>query len=1189
MTINTTSIINSLEDYVLDIKPYHSKLSEIIVEFAFFDDVKVQFGEEHTISALLSSIWSRDYISNPPPTSSRYLLPAPFSVPSFFHYSNQHLGTSFESGIKTEFNYKLYDQRYRKEVKLVRQKRALYPDNPIPQLEGHDFFQTKGAYSFTVLPGQKYVQAIHYKHSPIAWATPDSGDNDYSTMNLKSVVHYSDPAKDVFDRISLPYDPSNVLPSGDDLYIHPTTSWRTRHELGKTVFQLFHVSVLEPLNKYTIKIETIGPNPTFSIYRNDESVPVITVNDNIPFSTPEFSGTIRAGSQFNTLVNSNNFQNYTLVFGNETWTLIKVNPVGYSRPMMRLNNAPTIEVYDVSPTIINQNWTITCTAPNVFTVVGFVNGPADDTVNYPSVGNSVKISGVEQFKFNLNLPKGTHYTPILGDYFTFNLHKKFPKVDFVPNAGYDIGDYDALYDDRKVNANISAFSSKYTNVIVELEALNETQFIVRYFDKFDYIIGVKTEIHLSTVTRLATVGVVYADSVCSFKIDPPYVDVPPPDMFPNPDGDEKYGTGDLFIIDPNLMSDESFKSKNMPFIHIYGASFTDIDFKRWIFTASQIGTSGSFEFDKAFDNGETHFTVHSSLIKIDADDAFWFDVIRDKPSYKVIGSMSGEYPMAVVGKKYDNNRIRFTIKPPVAKVSHKITRGPGDITEVSQQVLNYNGFVTSLDGKYLKFDRSVRSDAPANTYKFRFDSQNNAFAVTSETGIKIGVDYSSEYEWTDRYNNSALSQNPNFDVKHADGNIAFTVLKNFNGSPVVYPNNYEFYVNIIDQSFPLYHSFDGVMFNWIKDDDTMIIEDLTEDRMSLFINSTSINIPSVAGKKSSTYLETNDTLTELPSYWNSITKSQRGLDSFIVGGEKRNEIGLITKRSQEFADIGTADIDVYLASKPTFKVGKVRQKDSNLRSTIQFETDFINAYMGPIGTKFSIKVDQGQAMNTRTNAKIIDSVKFTEKIGVDDSEIYGGYDTLAYDDEENDLNFRRGGPEDPDNDDVRGTDDPTYDSVPSYYDKELVRLKFKLLVEVEENFTLYSIHVVTGVTAIVQMNKMIDADRYDNHPLHGKIYLDGLNEVPYHKVAYTHNLGLNVPGHGNMSVSRIEIDHPFGTDINKVMLVDDLINRTLVPATIEFVSVVKDVILPSGQLTTIASSQIVIIPMIPGNYTVIIV
>ena len=94
MTLNSTKIINSFEDFVLDIKPYHSKLTEVIAEYEFFDDIPVTVTDEHRIKILTNSIWESAQLTNSPIFSTKYPLPAAFNIPSILPKKTE-LGTDY--------------------------------------------------------------------------------------------------------------------------------------------------------------------------------------------------------------------------------------------------------------------------------------------------------------------------------------------------------------------------------------------------------------------------------------------------------------------------------------------------------------------------------------------------------------------------------------------------------------------------------------------------------------------------------------------------------------------------------------------------------------------------------------------------------------------------------------------------------------------------------------------------------------------------------------------------------------------------------------------------------------------------------------------------------------------------------------------------------------------------------------
>ena len=85
---------------------------------------------------------------------------------------NNFTGASYNQEVNSLLGYKMFDQRFRNETKLVRK-------NGICQLEGHDYFQTKGAYSFNILPDNKVIQTSHT--ASVGWDDPDYSYADGTT------------------------------------------------------------------------------------------------------------------------------------------------------------------------------------------------------------------------------------------------------------------------------------------------------------------------------------------------------------------------------------------------------------------------------------------------------------------------------------------------------------------------------------------------------------------------------------------------------------------------------------------------------------------------------------------------------------------------------------------------------------------------------------------------------------------------------------------------------------------------------------------------------------------------------------------------------------------------------------------------------------------------------------------------
>ena len=62
MSNKETTLLNSLIDYVNDVKPYHTKFREVSSEIFFADKMNVSFKETHSLDAYFQNIWTRDDI-----------------------------------------------------------------------------------------------------------------------------------------------------------------------------------------------------------------------------------------------------------------------------------------------------------------------------------------------------------------------------------------------------------------------------------------------------------------------------------------------------------------------------------------------------------------------------------------------------------------------------------------------------------------------------------------------------------------------------------------------------------------------------------------------------------------------------------------------------------------------------------------------------------------------------------------------------------------------------------------------------------------------------------------------------------------------------------------------------------------------------------------------------------------------
>lgn len=163
--------IDSLISYVLDVKPYHTKLSEIVEEYLFEDNVNVKMTEEHSILSFLgadilpsslstpgvrvrrSNSWFRDITSD----GTRRIWPVPLtSVHKLASHSNEQ---RFTAGIDDD------SQIAGVGIGVYNQKRWEGPGitsvlkNDVHQQESSDYFLSHGVYSFNTHANQRWKES----------------------------------------------------------------------------------------------------------------------------------------------------------------------------------------------------------------------------------------------------------------------------------------------------------------------------------------------------------------------------------------------------------------------------------------------------------------------------------------------------------------------------------------------------------------------------------------------------------------------------------------------------------------------------------------------------------------------------------------------------------------------------------------------------------------------------------------------------------------------------------------------------------------------------------------------------------------------------------------------------------------------------------------------------------------------
>lgn len=160
MANKNSSYVQSLVSFILDTKPYHSKLTDIVEEYRFFDDMAVRIDERLFSNVTSKSTWLynhfADGISAPSPQTKIHRLVSPL-----FRQFPDNAAQAFNKGafkVNRDENTDLpgvplaFDPTHIEGVGLADafvQRNGLGTRNEA-LLEGHDVFQSHGAHVFQI-------------------------------------------------------------------------------------------------------------------------------------------------------------------------------------------------------------------------------------------------------------------------------------------------------------------------------------------------------------------------------------------------------------------------------------------------------------------------------------------------------------------------------------------------------------------------------------------------------------------------------------------------------------------------------------------------------------------------------------------------------------------------------------------------------------------------------------------------------------------------------------------------------------------------------------------------------------------------------------------------------------------------------------------------------------------------------
>ena len=399
--------IDSLIDYVLDVKPYHTKLSEIVEEFLFEDQIAVRITEQQSTlttlgpdflnKSLLGSRAVWDIIGNARPAEwlsanrivvsdgSRRVFPVPTTVTAklFSDLSSEN----FEVDVDDDTQIPGITRGVYNPVRWDGPGIARVLKNDVPQAESVDYHISHGAFSFDTFSSSRWKQTN----------IVDITDFGYNP----GVLAYSNvykPYGSIIDIESDTYEEWTLVYNADDEVLSVTGS--ESGYIGDAEFDVvFNTGGL------TFKFaEAFGEDPGTDPFVSDGDEFILTPRSKITVSptAPE-----------------------------ETWTLIKTNPQAltaapiFSREGDAPETAPVLSVYTRSlERTPASSWTITFTAEDEYELNGQISSE-EVLEGYPKTVSYVdgKSFSDEFISFTLIPPSGGF---LEGDSFSFSVAAEKP-------------------------------------------------------------------------------------------------------------------------------------------------------------------------------------------------------------------------------------------------------------------------------------------------------------------------------------------------------------------------------------------------------------------------------------------------------------------------------------------------------------------------------------------------------------------------------------------------------------------------------------------------------------------------------------------------------------------------------------------------------------------------------------------
>ena len=491
-----SAYVQSLISFILDTKPYHSKLTDAVEEYQFADEMVVNMEERLSWRSKFDSVWMYEYFSGANPnlrtTHISRLVSYLFNQEPFITGADENSDLAL---VPFTYSKKQYDGASIAGVKIERSDNTLEP-----LVESIDWFESLGAFEFRVQQTFEGVSGSPgAKFNPLWQSTMDNNVIQEARHTLReSALDVSNPNSNV-----------NLIRIEIDKIEDITARYGTVLPNGQPT--LTHQAIIDELNK----IYAILDMPWLPYSYND-----------LYIALEEDPG-VKSKVDFDVLKPRLAFLTPRLFFGEETDNNFREGGLVTYRTVI----SDHLRVFNIVPDLYAdyEEWTLKCvdTLTQTFSVSGSISGYAGSFI----AGNSFSFPGHISFStLRMGGDAGEDFTIKLipsnriaihpsAKLETWNLIKTNPFAFTRPFLNSK--SYGGIYDLNNVLGSVSLLSATIPTSTFVLTAVNATTFDV-----------VNTSI--PGYKKVARVNLRFNDGIIGFTIKP---------------GTRDYKPGDKFIVD----------------------------------------------------------------------------------------------------------------------------------------------------------------------------------------------------------------------------------------------------------------------------------------------------------------------------------------------------------------------------------------------------------------------------------------------------------------------------------------------------------------------------------------------------------------------------------------------------------------------------------------------------------------